>query len=163
MKSSQLQIRVSEEEKRIIRREAKLAGQDVSSWVLGKILPKKRLEFQNLIKELSEATQEEQSFVLASLNDYLFRLPPSEFQNVLRELPSVKLSQFLINYVAAMIEQSAMLKEINAPAWVREIPPLDIPVFSSKLESLRLHLLLDAPVVFKKRNIFIDSTIGNRV
>ena len=43
------------------------------------------------------------------------------------------------------------------------IAPLASPVFGSKLESLRLYLLTHSPPPFRRRNIFIDASIGARV
>jgi hypothetical protein len=62
-----------------------------------------------------------------------------------------------------MVEQAAHRKRVGPPAWVREIPPLEEPHFVPPLEGLRLHLLQASPVPFKRRNIFIDSSVGDRV
>ena len=73
------------------------------------------------------------------------------------------LSAYLRNYVAAMVEQAADLKRVGSPAWVRDVTPLDAPRFVTPLRSLRMHLLKSAPVPFKRRNIFVDSSVGARV
>ncbi len=67
------------------------------------------------------------------------------------------------NYVAALVEQAARLKEVAPPDWVRHVVPLGQPHFATPLKSLRMHLLTSAPVRFKRRNIFVDSGIGARV
>jgi hypothetical protein len=54
-------------------------------------------------------------------------------------------------------------KRADAPSWTGEVRPLEKPVFGSSLKSLRLHLLRHSPVAFRSRNIFIDSSIGDRV
>jgi hypothetical protein len=36
-------------------------------------------------------------------------------------------------------------------------------VFCSSLQSLRMHLLTHSPPPFRRRNIFIDSSLGQRV
>jgi hypothetical protein len=36
-------------------------------------------------------------------------------------------------------------------------------VFGSDLQNLRLYLLTHSPPPFRRRNIFIDSTLGDRV
>jgi hypothetical protein len=43
------------------------------------------------------------------------------------------------------------------------VPPLDEPHFATPLRGLRLHLLRASPVAFKRRNIFVDSSVGDRV
>jgi hypothetical protein len=52
---------------------------------------------------------------------------------------------------------------VAVPEWTRSIPLLVEPVFGSDLKSLRLHLLTNSPPPFRSRNIFIDSTLGDRV
>jgi hypothetical protein len=74
------------------------------------------------------------------------------------------LTPYLRNYVAAMVELTAHQRDVPPPAWVRGVEPLETaPHFATPLASLRLHLLRAAPVPFKRRNIFIDSSIGDRV
>jgi len=71
---------------------------------------------------------------------------------------------YLANYVAAMVEQALHLKGgTRPPLWTSEIAPLPRPVFAVPWMSLRAHLLLESPVPFRRRNIFIDSSIGHRV
>jgi len=77
--------------------------------------------------------------------------------------PQVELSPFLANYVAAMIEIACERRAIAVPAWTRRIVPLDEPAFGSTLRSLRLHLLTHSPAPFRRRNIFIDASLGDRV
>ncbi len=74
-----------------------------------------------------------------------------------------RLSPYLRNYVAAMVELAAQQQDVRPPAWVRDVEPLETPHFATPLAGLRLHLLRMAPVPFKRRNIFIDSSIGDRV
>jgi hypothetical protein len=62
-----------------------------------------------------------------------------------------------------MVELAAKLKNVAPPLWTRQIAPLDKPYFGSDLSSLRLYLLTNAPPVFRRRNIFIDASLGDRV
>lgn len=63
-----------------------------------------------------------------------------------------------------MVELAAHRRDVPPPAWVRDIKPLERePHFATSLPGLRLHLLRTSPVPFKRRNIFIDSSIGDRV
>jgi hypothetical protein len=71
---------------------------------------------------------------------------------------------YLANYVAAMVEQAIHRKGgVRPPRWTSTVPPLSQPVFAAPWMSLRAHLLLESPVPFRRRNIFIDSSIGDRV
>ncbi len=160
-KNAQLQIRVSESQKSELRRHAKRAGMSMSDWVLNRILPPVSETFQRLLKALSVA--EKPGYVLAELNEFLTGLSASEFKLAVSAFPEVQLDAYLSNYIAAMVEHAASSKRAEAPPWTATVNPLEEPVFGSTLQSLRLHLLTNSPVAFRSRNIFIDSSIGDRV
>lgn len=161
LKTAQLQIRVSETQKSVLRRQAKRAGMNMSDWVMSRVFPAASETFKGLVKTLS--TSKQPGYVLAELNEFLTQLTSSEFELAVSELPEVQLDSYWRNYVAATIEQAAASKRVAAPAWTQKVLPLKEPVFGSSLRSLRLHLLTHSPVAFRSRNIFIDSTIGDRV
>lgn len=161
LKSAQLQIRISESQKATLKRQAKRAGMSMSDWVLSRVFPPQRETFQGLLKALSIA--EKPGYVLAELNEFLTQLTTDEFKLAVSESSRVRLDLYWRNYVAAMIEQAATSKSTEAPSWTENIQPLEEPVFGSSLKSLRLHLLINSPVAFRRRNIFIDSSIGDRV
>jgi hypothetical protein len=73
------------------------------------------------------------------------------------------LTPLAANYVAAMVEEAASQKREAAPHWTRDVEPLEVPYFAVPFLRLRPHLLRDAPVAFKRRNLFVDATIGDRV
>ena len=62
-----------------------------------------------------------------------------------------------------MIEYAATLKGTFPPAWTKEVPALERPWFASSLTSLRLYLLTNSPPPFRRRNLFVDSSVGQRV
>jgi uncharacterized protein (DUF1778 family) len=160
-KTAQLQLRVSPEEKASIQRAARRAGMDMSSFVLSRVLPAHERQVQDLLRALKDVPS--QPFVLAELNDLLTRLGPEELRQAVASGPPVSLSAEMSNYWAAMVEHACARKLIPIPSWTRSIAPLDQPMFGSALESLRLHLLAHSPPAFRRRNIFIDTTIGGRV
>ena len=161
LKSAQLQIRISESQKAALKRQARRAGMSMSDWVLSQVLPPLREKFQGLLKSLS--TAEKPVYVLAELNELLTRLAVSEFKLAVSEPPRVELDPYWRNYVAAMIEQAAASKSTEPPSWTEHVQPLEEPIFGSSLKSLRLHLLTHSPVAFRARNIFVDSSVGDRV
>ena len=115
-------------------------------------------EFQRLAGQLRH---EKPSYVLAELNDLLANAPGTQIECL--SAPSIA-DPYLANYVAAMVEQAAHLKGSDRPPlWTAEVVPLAQPVFAVPWMALRAHLLLESPVPFRRRNIFIDSTIGHRV
>lgn len=162
-KTKYLQIRVTQEEKKLIERIAKRNNTTISELILDKLLSENlnKDKFQNLVSDLAKSKKP--SLVFAEISDFLNKLHGDEFKTAVDEKPKAKLSNYHQNYLAAMIEFSANTKKVNPPEWINEIDVLTEPVFGSKLKNLRTHLLLNSPIPFRKRNIFIDSTVGNRV
>jgi uncharacterized protein (DUF1778 family) len=160
-KHSQLQIRVSKAEKAAIRRAAERAGMDMSAYVLSRVLPAAARAFETAVKALTGP--EAPSFALAELNALLSRLTAAELREAVAGRLPVELSPFLANYVAAMVESACAQRGVPLPNWTRAIAPLDEPAFGSPLQRLRLHLLTHSPAPFRRRNIFIDSSLGERV
>lgn len=160
-KTTQLQIRVSASEKLAIQRAAKAAGMDMSAYVLDRVLPARSCQFEALVAKL--ATAEDPAFALAELNDLLAGCTAGELEVATSAGAVSQLSPWLQNYVAAMVEYACAGQDISPPAWTRSVAPLQEPWFGSDLASLRLHLLTHAPAPFRRRNIFIDATLGSRV
>ena len=160
-KTGQLQIRVSPRQKATLRRLASAAGQDMSSYVLARALPPARLRFEEILRALED--EGDRRFTLAELNDLLSDLAPVELPDAVANVDLARLPPFEQNYVAAMVEQAASMKGVAPPAWVASIPPLERPYFAALLASLRLHLLQVSPVAYKRRNLFVDATLGARV
>lgn len=160
-KLSQLQVRVSEDQKSAIRAAAERAGMDMSAYVLSRALSMPEREFQESIAALSGP--QAPSFALAEINSLLSRVTAAELREATASAPAVELSPFLANYVAAMIETACERRGLPVPSWVRSIPPLASPAFGSTLQRLRLSLLTHSPAAFRRRNIFIDASLGDRV
>ena len=160
-KSAHLQIRVSPTEKAAIERAAQRAGLDMSAYVLARVLPALRTRFAELTEACRDAATER--FALAELSGWLGELSSAELREAVALPPSSRLTPYLANYIAAMVEYACFRRNISPPSWARAIAPLAEPVFGSTLMSLRLHLLTHSPPPFRRRNIFIDSTVGARV
>jgi len=160
-KHSQLQIRVSDEEKMAIKGAAHRAGMDMSAYVLSRVLPAPARKFQHAARALAGSQQP--SFELAQINELLSRLTPSELQDAVADAPEMPLTAFLSNYVAAMVERACQMRNVPIPLWARRVAPLQVPAFGSTLLSLRMHLLTHSPAVFRRRNIFIEASLGDRV
>lgn len=159
-KSTQLQIRVSKREKAAIQGAAKRAGLDMSTYVLSRILSAPAARFQQLVEATAGPAP---SFALAELNSLLSKLSGGELREAVAAWPVIALTPYVANYVAAMVEYACGRRAMGPPAWTRSIVPLAEPIFASSLQSLRLHLLIHSPAPFRRRNIFIDSTLGARI
>jgi hypothetical protein len=160
-KSEQIQIRVTLREKAALKRLARRAGQSLSSYVLSRALPAPQTRFDRILQALRK--DEDRGFALAELNDLLSGLAGVELEETLRYADLGGLSPEARNYVAAMVEQTAYRKGVEAPPgrggwrpWMNLSSPLS-------LGSLRPYLLRVAPVAFKRRNIFVDASVGDRV
>jgi hypothetical protein len=160
-KLTQLQIRVSAQEKAAIRSAARRAGVDMSAYVLSRVLSVPASEFEQAVSSLRGS--EAPSFGLAEINSFLSRLTAGELRDAVASLPALHLPPFIANYLAAMVESACEKRRIPVPAWARAIAPLDEPAFGSALASLRLYLLMHSPAPFRRRNIFIDSSLGDRI
>ncbi len=164
MKTEQLQIRVSPEAKAAIKKRAEAANMDMSEWILAALFPQASREFQQLVSEVSKQGQSSNRFyAFAALSDFLHGLDPGQLNQAISEQPVTVLNEFGYNYIAAMVELACHQKKISPPTWIQNAKGLSEPYFGSSLLSLRLYLLKNAPIPFKKRNIFIDSSVGDRL
>lgn len=160
-KSAQLQLRISRTDKAAIQRAARRAGTDMTTYVMNCVLRAAALRFQEQIAACAQSA--DPSFALAELNASLAALTPGEMRLAVAQAPLIELAPFLANYVAAMVEYGCARCQIQPPAWTRAVPALQEPAFGTTLKSLRLHLLTHSPPPFRFRNIFIDSSLGQRV
>ena len=160
-KTEQIQVRVTSAQKRALQAHAERNRMSLSDWILSRALPSGRSQFEELVGVLSAARRPSSAF--AELLEFLARLTASELQAAVAERPAVALTPYWENYLAATIEHAAMQKRMAPPEWTRKVQPLAEPVFGSSLRSLREHLLFNAPIAFRRRNIFIDASVGARV
>ncbi len=160
-KTTQLQIRVSAHQKAAIQAAASRAGVDMSAYVLSRVLSVPGARFREGVRDCIDSTSPR--FGLAELNSLLSDLTAGELREAVEAPPPKGLSPFLENYIAAMVEYACATRAVAVPAWTRAIAPLSEPAFGSDLQSLRLYLLTHSPAPFRVRNIFIDSTLGDRV
>lgn len=135
---------------------------DVSKWVLQQLFPTAGERFQHLCRSLDSAP-EKRKYVFAELNDFLSQLSARELIATVRHAPSIELPTFEANYLTAMVEQASAGRRVSPPNWTRRIKPLEQPWFATNLKSLGLHLLTTSPPPFRRRNLFVDSSIGDRV
>lgn len=161
-KSAQLQIRVSPDQKHRIKSKADQAGEDVSQWVLRRLLPECADKLQDMIDTLSKSPKP-RSQGLAELHDFLVSSDSAQLGQAFNTLDLSGLAPFESNYVAAMIETACDNRNIAPPTWLGNIAPLADPWFATNLQSLRVYLLTASPPPFRRRNLYIDSTLGARV
>ena len=159
-KTSHIQIRVSPAQKADLVRRARAAGLDLSSFVLEKAAPEASARFATLVRLLAERPRD--PYVLAELGDLLESLGATTFATAVEFLSRSKLDDVSANLLSAMVETRAAKLGIHPPDWVGELEPLRTPWFPTELLSVRLHLLCNSPAAFRRRNLFVDSTLGDR-
>jgi uncharacterized protein (DUF1778 family) len=160
-KSQQLQIRVSAAQKRTLKRLARETGMDVSSWVLGKVLPQEADRFQVLAARAVDSA--ERRYALAELADWLRGLASGAFSRAVAHSPAAPLDQETLNYLAGAIELASSQRNLPSPGWTARVAVPDMPLFGSQLAALRLLLLTTAPLALRRRNVFVDASIDQRV
>ena len=160
-KTEQLQIRVSPEQKRRLKQLARAASLDVSSFVLSRVLPDESEQFQEFAGALR--TTGPARFAFAELADYLQSLPPGAFQRAVSAAPKATLAADRLNYLAGAIELASQRRGLPPPAWTTRVAIPEEPAFGSALTSVRLHLLTRAPVALRRRNLFVDASLDDRV
>lgn len=162
MKSSQLQLRISAPDKRSLKRASNLLGQTISEFVLNRALRglSKESRFDELISSLE--TEQDISFTLAAINDQLTQMSSGELRQLTERPRSLGKTLFAQSYVAAMLEQACHSKHCKIPDWIAQVPAMPAPWFATSIKSLRMHLLLCSPVPFRRRNLFVDTSLGGR-
>jgi uncharacterized protein (DUF1778 family) len=160
-KTEQLQIRVTAEQKQALKRLAREAGSDVSSWVLGRVLPAEADRFEALAARLASPT--DRRYALAELADWVRSLPRGAFARAVARAPGATLDAETRNYLAGAVELAAARRGLRPPPWTRDVPVPRAPLFGSHLAALRLHLLTRSPAALRARNVFVDSSLDERV
>jgi hypothetical protein len=160
-KTTQLQIRVSRQDKTTIQAAAHRAGMDVSAFVLARVRSTPAEQFRAAL--VTAPDLQSARFGLARLNTLLTGLTGPEFCDAVAQAPPPGTGNDVLNYAAAMVEHACALRELPVPLWTRAVVPTQHPYFGSRLQSLRLYLLCHSPAAFRRRNIFIDASLGEQV
>jgi hypothetical protein len=161
LKTAQLQIRVTPEQKRRLKKLARDASMDMSEWVLSRVLPDEADRFQELASRLNQA--EDGRYAFAEMADFLRPLKGGAFARAVAHAPTVSLDPDTANHLAGAIELAAGRRGQKPPDWLATIPSAGVPRFGSQLENVRLHLLTQSPVALRRRNLFMDASIDERV
>lgn len=154
-KTSQLQIRISPDQKATLKRLAAEAGVNVSQYVLRTVLPSTEAEMARHAEALGPRSGRGRAF--ADLRKYLSDLPLERFTEAAQAFSSDDWPTVIRHHVAAAVEECAARHAARAPRWTRELAPLDRPHFSWEARSLRPHLMRITPVFLKRRDVFRDA------
>jgi hypothetical protein len=161
MRTSQLQIRVTPEEKAAIEQAARRAGLRMSAYVLRKALPDRARQWSEQLRDILGADGSRTA--LANFSNWLAGLSAGELRTALDAALPDGLRAETANTIAAMVEHVCALHGTPAPQWTQAVLPLGKPHFASGLSSLRLYLLTNSPAAFRRRNLFVDTAVGGQV
>jgi uncharacterized protein (DUF1778 family) len=160
-KLGQLQIRVNAREKAAIQAAARRAGMDMSAYVLARVLPGVETRAHSLLERMHSAAS--RKLAMAEFSSMLNELSSVELEQAVRIPPVRTLPDEVRNYLAAMVELVCARRRVSLPQWTCEVAPLRQPHFASELVGLRLHLLMNSPAPFRRRNLFVDTSVGGQV
>lgn len=152
-RTSQLQIRISPEQKATLKRLAARAGLSVSAYVLAQSLPSTSRALEAAIADV----RDEKPGALSVLRRQVEALPPDELGERLESVEMSDLTPLAQNQIAALVEEVAQAAGAETPRWTTSIPPLEHPYFRWQLRSLRFYQLRASPVALKRRNVFDPS------
>jgi hypothetical protein len=151
-RTSQLQIRVSLEQKAALKRLAAAAGQNVSQYVLARSLPRSQDAIARGLDELRRGGDSRSG--LAAVASALAGLGPEDLETSLASWSAVGMTPLTQNRLAALVEDLSSTRGIDPPLWVEAVPPLQRPHFRWSLDSLRSYQLRSTPAAYKRRNLF---------
>src|SRR5947209_7896169 len=115
-----------------------------------------RERFVDLARDVAGAGK--LAYPLAEMDDLLTAAGPEDIQALPR--PEIE-DPYRLNYVTAMVELAAHRTSVLPPPWTADVLPVPEPVFATASILLRAHLLTASPPPFSRRNIFIDSSLGD--
>jgi hypothetical protein len=151
-RTSQLQIRVSPEQKAALKRLAAAAGQNVSQYVLARALPRSGDELSGALDELRR--EGDSRSALETAVRVLSGLGRTDLEMALGSWSAEGMPPLTQNRVAALVEDVTAARGIDPPLWAAAVPPLPRPHFRWTLDSLRPHQLRATRVAWKRRNLF---------
>lgn len=79
------------------------------------------------------------------------------------EEPFPQTNEQLDALLASTAEALCAEAKLAPPSWIREVKPTKFPYFVSGIENLKAIALVESPVWFRKRNVFVLKNFLDRV
>jgi hypothetical protein len=104
-------------------------------------------------------------FLLANFIDEFNRSSIEKKQKMVKKFPFKGITdKKYAAYIAAMVEELCFTNDIDIPEWVFDKKySLKEPFFVGGLESLKAFLIVESPLPFRRRNIFVSENVLKRV
>jgi hypothetical protein len=108
---------------------------------------------------------EEIKYLLADFIDRFNVADPAAKEQMIKVFPFEGISdKKYAAYISAMVEELCFRNNLVIPNWVFEKKySLREPFFVGGLESLKAFLLVESPLSFRRRNIFVSANVLSRV
>jgi hypothetical protein len=107
---------------------------------------------------------EEIKYLLAEFIDAFNRADKDKKQQMVEKFPfkNIKDKRYSA-YIAAAVEELCFTNNMDIPGWVFDKKyRLKEPFFVGGLESLKAFLIVESPVSFRRRNIFVSANVLKR-
>lgn len=157
-KSSQLQIRVTPEQKTALKDAAERAGMSLSAYVLRQSLPTLPNDLTPIGERIADYRQRPRA--LGELMRQLVTVPTAQFAEMAESIDPAGHTAVVQNCLAASVEHVSRSRGLEEPAWTRGVRPLERPHFAWELRSLRPYLMRAALPSFKRRGLYIPAPPG---
>lgn len=104
-------------------------------------------------------------FLLANFIDEFNRSSIEKKQTMVEKFPFKGITdKKYAAYIAAVVEELCFTNNIDIPDWVFDKKySLKEPFFVGGLESLKAFLIVESPLPFRRRNIFVSENVLKRV
>lgn len=161
VKDTHIQIRLSSTQKKVVEKNAKTQGLSISQYLLNLI--EKDSSFDKkltiIINEILKNGLD--PYLLSEFSILVLDLSNNDLLKLVEKPFSSNCNGLSLNYLLATLETELKRRNLELPEWFGNIKSLKEPWFGTNLKSLRGFLLLNSPLAFRRRNIFIDSLIGS--
>lgn len=157
-KTSQLQIRVSPEQKALLKEAAGRSGISVSAYVLRRALPARPDELAPIADRVADHRRRPRA--LAELILRLSAVPEGDFEAAAESVDPAGHTAVVQNCLAAAVEHVSRARGAELPRWVAKVQPLSRPHFAWELRSLRPYQMRAALPSFKRRGLYIPAPPG---
>ena len=109
-------------------------------------------------------SMEELKYVLANFIDEFNSAGMEKKKKMVEKFPfkGIKEKKYSA-YIAAMVEELCFTNHLDIPEWVFDKKyRLKEPFFVGGLESLKAFLIVESPLPFRRRNIFVSANVLKR-
>lgn len=152
-KSETIQIRVSKAEKEKLKKLSQVHKMCVSEFILSNLLTDiSAYEVRQLYELIAKG--ENRVLSLFNLRNKLKKISPAFWDGAVGIVPDF-LDPFSLAYVASTIEELSYIRGLSYPEWCTGIKALSEPYIGSDQETMNFYILVNSPVPFKRRNIFL--------